>query len=1131
MTCNVSSLQELAVSALVKELSRDSCIDTVAVPPELARRVAEVAPLEARWSLLTQLAHLGTLSGDTWRELWTSDFESFAGGLNLSVAGCPLVTASDLTAVALRCGTSQPPPGAMPTADAVPLAGAGARATPAECYAARNVGAATAAAVDAGCGDQGARPTGDSRGAVAGGVSVLPLTPLMCTAAGLSQLKSISLHGCHHSTDADMQQLLRLLTCDSPGGGGAGGCGLRALDVSSCHQLGNAAVAAVAAALGGCLTSLDISNCWQVTDVAALSLCRQLRTLRMSGCWQLALAGPCCDTSPAPDAAAGGLPPARALAALLAALLPTLTELDLSGIPQLCDADLQPLWLPIGGGGSGSAGGSSGGAAGPSGAKAPAHGCLVACSLSGTAISSDLPPRLAAACPALAHWRLSGCRNLDGCAVLVAARDRAAAHQPPQPRIPPPPAPWLTLAAADLGGWEEEPEVVMSAGVLEEVAAVAAAAAEAAAAALVPAAPAAGAGGGHVQDGGAGSSGSIAGREAAPSGPGAISVEALAAAGMVEDLFELGAAAAAAVASGAPGGGGGGFGGTRSAMAVAAAAPGTALRQLTSLDLSRTPQVSSMTAARLAACCGPSLTSLTLAGCTALGDEGLAHLAEQLTAAAGAAAAAAVGPGAGAGIAAPPGLAPAGAGPAPGAGGTGQRLVSLDLTDCAPPRGVGRARVPGSAFFRPPAAGAGPSAAGHTGTSASGLGVSGGLRYHSGGGGSSSATHKQPRRGGITDRGIADLLLALHRGTAPTTGAVAAGSEISPASVGGAGIGAGGDGSGWGLRSLSLGGTAAGEGALRAASGLTRLELQGCRGVADLALLQALEHCPDLRVLKLWMCALVGGGPGRWRRQPCSCCSGSCRRQQLNSQGVTQHPAAAGAAPAPPLHAAGCAALGSPLWALTYLDLASPSGAKVGGTVSPGAAGTGTKATVCSVAGVRGGGSGEGSGPAGVSDAMLISLAAACPLLRTVRLRGVTAVSDAGVMNLLLGCRLLRRLCVAGAPAVTDATLALALQLASAAIAGNGDVAVERGAAGNELRCRPWCGDHEYKLSPHGSGAALGAGSSSGSSSGGGRPPGSLLHLELPGCSAITGGGCSAVVNCCRPHWQAFCVVACTLPN
>jgi hypothetical protein len=49
--------------------------------------------------------------------------------------------------------------------------------------------------------------------------------------------------------------------------GGCGGCGLASLDVSSCHQLGDETVVAVAAALAGCLTCLDISNCWQAGPV------------------------------------------------------------------------------------------------------------------------------------------------------------------------------------------------------------------------------------------------------------------------------------------------------------------------------------------------------------------------------------------------------------------------------------------------------------------------------------------------------------------------------------------------------------------------------------------------------------------------------------------------------------------------------------------------------------------------------------------------------------------------------------------------------------------------------------------------------------------------------------------------
>lgn len=93
---------------------------------------------------------------------------------------------------------------------------------------------------------------------------------------------------------------------------------------------------------------------------------------------------------------------------------------------------------------------------------------------------------------------------------------------------------------------------------------------------------------------------------------------------------------------------------------------------------------------------------------------------------------------------------------------------------------------------------------------------------------------KQPRRGGVTDGGLADLLQALQRGATigRTTGTDAdgcssrdgLGSSSSPGAGSSVAIGAGGGGGGTGgLRSLCLGGTAAGEAALRAVSGLTRL--------------------------------------------------------------------------------------------------------------------------------------------------------------------------------------------------------------------------------------------------------------------------------------------------------------------
>ncbi|PNW71769.1 hypothetical protein CHLRE_16g678094v5 [Chlamydomonas reinhardtii] len=245
--------------------------------------------------------------------------------------------------------------------------------------------------------------------------------------------------------------------------------------------------------------------------------------------------------------------------------------------------------------------------------------------------------------------------------------------------------------------------------------------------------------------------------------------------------------------------------------------------------------------------------------CSPAIDQGLTHLAEQL-AAAGREALATAGAGSAAGAGA---WAEARAGKGAPAGGAWPRLASLDLTDCAPARGTGlgtlgtpplvrpelgarvaiggdlgqsgafgaarlppffitysapsaspdgaslaraqacgpsRARVPGSAFSRPTTGACRP-AAGPSSASYIFLGP----------------RHEALQRGATIGR---------------TTGTDAdgcssrdgLGSSSSPGAGSSVAIGAGGGGGGTGgLRSLCLGGTAAGEAALRAVSGLTRL--------------------------------------------------------------------------------------------------------------------------------------------------------------------------------------------------------------------------------------------------------------------------------------------------------------------
>ncbi len=143
-----------------------------------------------------------------------------------------------------------------------------------------------------------------------------------------------------------------------------------------------------------------------------------------------------------------------------------------------------------------------------------------------------------------------------------------------------------------------------------------------------------------------------------------------------------------------------------------------------------------------------------------------------------------------------------------------------------------RVRAPGSAFRRP----------------------AGSLPHAAAGGASASATghsdHKRQRRAGVTDEGLSDLIIRLHQqgSQSPTDSRPAAASSRADPGGKGAGVWEG-SGSGsaggmvaCGLRGLAVGGTDAGECTLRAlgacGGGLTRLELQGCRAVSDLELLQ-----------------------------------------------------------------------------------------------------------------------------------------------------------------------------------------------------------------------------------------------------------------------------------------------------
>ncbi|KAG2488880.1 hypothetical protein HYH03_012674 [Edaphochlamys debaryana] len=1115
-------LQDLALQALEQQLA--------CAPPDwrrgLAAAVGAMAPVGSKWALLVALARRGALTDHMLRCLWSgAEFSGFVSALSLS--GCAGVSGSCL-AECLGAGSGAGGGGGQ--GDGCPGAGG------------------SSWVIAAAAGDEGSsgQPPGPG-----GSLSLAPaVAPAVC-------LRSLSLHGCHRISDADLCCILPYLGR------------LASLDCSSCPLLGDEAVKAVGERLYS-LTSLDLSECCEVSDLTCLAKCRQLRCLRLAGCWRVAPATASGGPSIRAEDAAEARAPActRPLPAFLAAG-PALTELDVSALPGLTDADIWGLW----GAKADLAYLEGGGAVRVEALRSawPCRTSLTSLSFSGTGISSEVPPCLAAACPALAHLRLSNCRHVAGAAVITAVRIRtaqltAAARWDRTCRVPPAPQPapgtscgsaspgptapapvpcgpvgFQTLAAGCLSSWQEAPETLLGEELLLEVAATAQAATELAlglaAGGLRPLTHP-GADGARAADGmGAGPVG--AGEVRAQELPG-LGVEELGEAAMLEDLFEEAKAAApepapaaAHAAAGAWPGAGVQAGATGAAGGAAVVAPvATALSGLTSLDLSGVGEFSDMAAVRLAAAC-PRLRAACLSGCCRLSDEGLAALAAL----------------------------------------TG--LTALDLTDCAPPLGTARARAPGFAFRRPvrPGGGASGGSGGSTGSSAD-----------DGGG-------KRSRRSGPNDRGFASLVTALaaapsaalqcpapgrligsSAGTAapPEAAAVSGPTEAQQLSAAAPAAG--------GLVSLQLGGTEAGDATLRAVSGLSRLELRGCRGVSDLGLLQALECCPGLQCLKLSGCsqlspaalgasggvagasagasgsfgreAGVGGAGGRGLLGSGGARGVNTRARALRKVSLPSalsSPAALswllGADLSSPLSPAASFASTPPTPYSAYAtpgpDMASATdppaaparlaargagddeGCSQAGSMATGKAAEVTAAPGpmvplstlwalqqldCTLGPATGGGGGPGgsaaasAASASATDAFLRRLPSACPLLRSLRLRNAAGSGDEGAAAVLRGCRLLRRFSLSGCPLLTDATLQLALSLAADDGGPEASTNPLASGGGGVVPGGQAGGDvaqadaEEGEADEH---AQWGRG--------GERLRGALVHLELSGCGAITG--------------------------
>ncbi|EFJ46496.1 hypothetical protein VOLCADRAFT_93017 [Volvox carteri f. nagariensis] len=802
--------------------------------------------------------------------------------------------------------------------------------------------------------------------------------------------------------------------------GGADVLHITVLDVSGCHQLGNESVAAVGAQLSNRLTSLDLSGCWLASQVGARVRYTLLgRALRLSGCWRLASGGPLNPVVEAEEGIEVQQPPQyvveggeAGVAALqgegrppqvhvLLRCTPALQELDLSGIVALSDVDLQVLWStePTTGGEDRVGGSSASAGCGGSGGKAEVHDGILPCSqtltslsLSSTSISSRVPPLLVASCPSLAHMRVSYCHQLTGCSILAAARIRAAQIR-------------AAVGATGTGpggrGLDGDGDTCshLKAGPDEAETSRTSA-----------------------TSGGSGDNGlgaTVAGAEGAAAAGFLGRVEGfrtLCAAGLShwdeEPEVVLGEVlirrlvdrAEQSVQAGV--GGGGRHGGSGVSIEVASgdggggAGSGVRSEALTAEALGRAGMVEDLFDSS-----GPDGCGLAMDGVTYLDLSGTAQFSDMAAARLSAC------------CYRLSGLCLAGCFHLSDEGLSHlralTRLTSLDLTNCTPGPGAQRCRAPGSAFNRPT------SSEGPTAYPASGN------------------RSKRPRHGGVTDRGLAVLLadLVQPRQVQPFERPPAGLRQLEQQQDKLAGIGP--------FRILRLGGTLAGEAALRSVAGVSRLDMANCKGATDLGVLQALERSPRLQVLKLSGCpqltaAALGCsdlGP-RYRQSAAACESGEPRTAasagnnrsrnllEVSLPGGLSYDAAVrwllGGVDSEDIGTGVSARTYVPgsntLWALQSLDLGAPllssSSSFRAVNAMASMAGTVTRRVA-----------------AGITDDLLQRLPSCCPLLRTLRLRGAVAVTDAGAGTVLRGCRLLRRFMLTGSPHVTDATLALAIRV------------------------------------------------------------------------------------------------------